>query len=79
MLGLMNEISEAANESETLYEFIKKVYQILFYTKLVVFCTFFLLIFHISITFNGNKKKRFVITNINNILLIFILKTKTRN
>lgn len=51
---LINRIGEAVSESETLFEFIKKVFHIMFYTRLVMCFIIFYLIFHIAIAFNGN-------------------------
>jgi hypothetical protein len=61
---LINRIGEAVSESETLYEFVKKVFHIMFYTRFILACTLFYLVYHITIAYNG---KRFSIVYNNNI------------
>ncbi len=62
---LINRIGEAVRESETLYEFIKKVFHIMFYTKLIMFLTLCSLVFHVSITFQGIYWKKIVLRKSN--------------
>jgi hypothetical protein len=50
---LINRIGESVSESETLFEFIKKVFHIMFYTRLMMSIIIVYLIFHIAIAFNG--------------------------
>ncbi len=52
---IINQIGEAAFEYETFYDYIKKVYRIMFYTKFILLIIIFYLLFHGYIGFIGKN------------------------
>lgn len=50
-------IAEAFNESETLFQFLKKTLNIVYYTKLSILITILMGIFHLIMVYTGKLKK----------------------
>lgn len=48
-------IAEAFNESETLFEFLRKTLNIIYYTKLSILITIMMGIFHLSMVYTGKN------------------------
>lgn len=53
--SVINRVGEAVNESETLFEFIRKTMSIFYYTKIVTLFMIIVAIYHFTMIFTGNS------------------------
>lgn len=58
-VSVINRIGEAVAESENLFDFLRRAFSLLYYTKLTTLIMFLLAIYHLVMIFFGNFHSHF--------------------